>query len=403
MSREPRESETDGIVGVSKHISELRQTIKRAAEREDTVLIEGETGTGKELIAKAIHANSPRKGGPLEIVNCAAIPGDLFESELFGHEKGAFTGATEKKKGSVSLAEGGTLFLDEVADLKPAHQPSILRFLQEKSYRPVGGKRTQETNVRIIAATNKELNREIKEGHFRQDLYYRLKQRIIKTLPLAARPEDLVCLVNHFIIRDGLQVEPKSKFLLYSYYFPGNVRELITLLTQDYDYVKSELLKECSSETGNDPEKLKGFSYDGKTVTPHYFDHWPRPEPHEEIWDAVSQTLGYSQSGKAMRLHRLINAIVSVEDDAIDFRKCVEAFEIITLYQKAGLSQRQISDTLHIRHDKITKDSFQRRFGYPFPADRNYYIVGCPMDVHPRPRTPKQVYSDHGIVFPASE
>jgi len=210
------EKTPDDIIGVSEHIKKVRRRIKEAAARDVTVLIQGDTGTGKELIAKAIHYSSQRSKNRLVDLDCGAIRPELFESEFFGHTKDAFTGATQSKRGLVAVADGGTLFLDEVGNLSLDNQVKLLRFLQERTYRQVRGLTIQESNVRIIAATNIDLSLAVQEGTFREDLYRRLRGFSIYTEPLANHPEDVVCLVNHIVADQKLRVDPKVKFVLYS-------------------------------------------------------------------------------------------------------------------------------------------------------------------------------------------
>jgi two-component system NtrC family response regulator len=223
------------IIGKSKAMKNIFDTIQKVAPTSATVLIEGESGTGKELFAKSIHYNSSRRNNPFIAVNCSALAESLLESELFGHEKGAFTGATEMKKGRFELADEGTLFLDEIGELSKNLQVKLLRVLQEKNLERVGGVKSISLNFRLIVATNKELNQEVKKGTFRQDLYYRLNV-VHLTLPtLREREEDIQLLVDHFIQKYA--AERKSSFpingidqegirLLYEYNWPGNVREL---------------------------------------------------------------------------------------------------------------------------------------------------------------------------------
>ncbi|MFZ7125209.1 MAG: sigma-54 interaction domain-containing protein [Desulfobacterales bacterium] len=214
----------------------FRKTLELAAEvapTDSTVLIYGETGTGKERIAHAIHSASGRKNRPLVTVNCAAIPQSLMESEFFGHEKGAFTGATQRREGRFSLADGGTIFLDEVAELNPEMQAKLLRVLQEGEFSPVGSSRTRRVDVRVVAATNRDLSMAVQEGRFRTDLYYRLHVFPITVPPLRGRGEDIALLARHFVdyfaARMGRVVpplEPDAIERLKSYEWPGNVREL---------------------------------------------------------------------------------------------------------------------------------------------------------------------------------
>ena len=207
--------------------------IEEVADTDTNVLILGETGTGKELIARAIHRKSHRREKPLIKVNCAAMPGTLIESELFGHEQGAFTGATKKREGRFALADGGTIFLDEIGELPVEIQVKLLRVLQEGEFEPVGSSRTQKVDVRVIAATNRELKQATQEGKFREDLYYRLNVFPIEVPPLRERGEDIGLLAstfaNKFAKRMGRSIELLSKDCarrLKAYSWPGNVREL---------------------------------------------------------------------------------------------------------------------------------------------------------------------------------
>ena len=223
------------LIGKSKPMQDIFETIRKVAPATATVLIEGASGTGKELVAKSIHFNSPRRNQPFVAVNCSALAESLLESELFGHEKGAFTGAVAMKKGRFEIADGGTLFLDEIGELSPSLQVKLLRVLQEKVFERVGGLRPISVNIRLIAATNKSLRNEIGKGRFREDLFYRLNVVHIILPPLRERQEDIQPLVAHFIEkyasghREGLpisHVEQEVKRLFYKYNWPGNVREL---------------------------------------------------------------------------------------------------------------------------------------------------------------------------------
>lgn len=222
----------DNIVGKTKVMKNIFSLIKQVADSKLTVLIQGESGTGKELVAKAVHFNSSRKNKPFIDVNCAAIPDTLMESELFGHQKGAFTGAYERKLGRFELANGGTLFLDEIGDLSLSNQSKILRFLQERQFTTVGGSKPVMVDVRVIAATNKNLEKSMRDGSFRDDLYYRMNVFPIFIPPLRERKEDIPLLVNHFIRKSAQQgkdvkgISHKALELLNNYHWPGNVREL---------------------------------------------------------------------------------------------------------------------------------------------------------------------------------
>ena len=221
------------ILGNSRPVVELLESIRQVAPTDSTVLICGETGTGKELVARAIHANSRRSGKPLIKVNCAAIPASLMESEFFGHEKGAFTGATQRREGRFALADNGTLFLDEVGELPVDLQAKLLRVLQEGEFEPVGSSRTRTVNVRVIAATNRELREQIRAGTFREDLYYRLHVFPVLVPPLRERGADIDLLAEAFLRkccrktgRHSLRLTDEGIRRLHSYSWPGNVREL---------------------------------------------------------------------------------------------------------------------------------------------------------------------------------
>jgi two-component system NtrC family response regulator len=214
---------------------EVFEVIQKVAPTQATVLIEGESGTGKELVAKSIHFNSTRSEQTFVAVNCSALAENLLESELFGHEKGAFTGATSTRKGRFELADGGTLFLDEIGELSSSLQVKLLRVLQEKTFERVGGVKSISVDFRLIAATNKRLKREVQRGRFRSDLYYRLNVVNIPLPLLRERQEDIRLLIEHFIKKfnaEGLAgrtvsgIDPEAERLLYGYAWPGNVREL---------------------------------------------------------------------------------------------------------------------------------------------------------------------------------
>jgi two-component system nitrogen regulation response regulator NtrX len=221
------------LTGNSLPIVELKEMISLVAPTNAWILIMGENGTGKELVARSIHRQSRRAGKPFIEVNCAAIPEDLIESELFGHERGAFTGATAKKRGKFDLAHEGTIFLDEVADMSLKAQAKILRILQEKKFERVGGTKLIPTDVRVLAATNKDLEREMEEGRFRQDLFYRLNVIPLRIAPLRERKEDIPMLISRFLkefsVKEGepeKNMTPEAVDLLMEHNWPGNVREL---------------------------------------------------------------------------------------------------------------------------------------------------------------------------------
>jgi DNA-binding NtrC family response regulator len=262
------------LVGKSAKMREIYTQIEKVASARGAVLIQGESGTGKELVAKAIHFNSPRKSGPFVVIDCAAIPETLQESELFGYERGAFTGAVATKKGLFEVAHGGTLFLDEVAELAAGLQVKLLRALQDGEIRRVGGTKTLRVDARVIAATNRDLAAEIQEGAFREDLFYRLNVFPIFLPPLRERSEDIPLLVDHFLHRltherpgPPKRFSPEALQAMMAYPWPGNVREL------EHAVERAVLLSE------------------GETITPHYLP----PEilaPRGELTVVLSDSVG---------------------------------------------------------------------------------------------------------------
>jgi Nif-specific regulatory protein len=259
-----------GMIGESAAIQEIAKFISRAAPTDSTVLITGESGTGKELVARAIHQNSRRSEKPFVVINSAVLTETLLESELFGHEKGAFTGAIAQKKGRLEIADTGTLFLDEMGELAPDLQAKLLRFLQHREFERVGSNRPIKVDVRIIAATNKDLETAIQNGTFRQDLYYRLNVLSICMPPLRNRKEDIPLLANYFILKSGEKIKRKimgmtaeARDALLSYDWPGNIRELentierAAVLGSD-EWIRNEDLPESLIE--QQPEQSSAIS-----------------------------------------------------------------------------------------------------------------------------------------------
>lgn len=253
-----------GIVGRSAAMQEVYELIEKVSNSRATVLIRGESGTGKEMVAKAIHYSGNRAKAPFIAVSCAALPETLMESELFGHEKNAFTGANTQKPGRFELAHGGTLFLDEIAEVTPAVQVKLLRVLQERKFERLGGTKTIEVDVRLIAATNKDLEQMVQRGAFREDLYYRLQVIQIYLPPLRERKDDIPLLVEHFLQKYNEEndkhiqaVAPDAMELLMKYHWPGNVRELenaieraVVLAESDAEYITVDLLPKSVAAAG---------------------------------------------------------------------------------------------------------------------------------------------------------
>jgi DNA-binding NtrC family response regulator len=229
--------DVDDIIGESQAVKKMLGEVENIAQSNSSVIITGESGTGKELVARAIHSNSPRKYFPMISVHCGALTESLLESELFGHERGAFTGASFTRKGRFEMADGGTIFLDEIATISPKMQVELLRVLESKTFVRVGGNKEMTSDFRVICATNKDLESMVKNGTFREDLYYRLNVLNIKIPPLRERKEDIPHLVNHFIAkyckamsRDMITIEPAALQHLTAFEYPGNVRELENMI-----------------------------------------------------------------------------------------------------------------------------------------------------------------------------
>ena len=250
----------ENIIGKASSMKKVFELIQRASPSDSTILISGESGTGKELVAKAIHYNSPRAGGPFIKMNCAALPEGLIESELFGHEKGAFTGAIRATRGRFELADGGTLLLDEISEIPPSLQAKLLRVLQEKEFERIGSGQTIKTNVRVIATSNRDLKDEVGRGNFRDDLFYRLNVIPIDLPPLRQRNEDIPLLCEYFLDKFAQKLgipakalSDKTMGLLLAYQWPGNVRELenvierATVISKNQELKPSDLPSEVSS------------------------------------------------------------------------------------------------------------------------------------------------------------
>ena len=293
------------MVGDSPRMRDVYQFIARVAPREVTVLIFGESGTGKELVARAIHRNSARADKPCVAINCAALAETLLESELFGHEKGAFTGAIVQKKGKLEIAEGGTVFLDEIGELAPLLQAKLLRVLQEREFERVGGTRTIKLNVRLVAATNRDLEEEVKKGRFREDLFYRLNVVALRMPALRERREDIPLLASYFTSkfsqrsnRPVLGVSPQARACLTSYDWPGNVRELENAIERAVVLGSSDLiLPEDLPEA-----VLEKAESAGATMTA--FHDALREAKKQLILNAFEQAQGsYTEAARLLGLH----------------------------------------------------------------------------------------------------
>ena len=258
-----------GMVGQSPRLGEVLRVLAKVAPTDSTVLVTGESGTGKELLVRALHANSRRIGKPFVPVNCGAIPKELLESELFGHEKGAFTSAVRTRQGRFELAEGGTIFLDEIGEMDLSLQVKILRALQEKEFERVGGDKTLKADVRIVAATNRDLEVEVQAGRFREDLYYRLNVIPLHLPPLRERGEDILLLADHFLrrfcrqkSRPTLTISSTARDMILAYPWPGNVRELenimerLSILCEGDEIVVEDLPRKILDNAGVAPSPV---------------------------------------------------------------------------------------------------------------------------------------------------
>jgi two-component system, NtrC family, response regulator AtoC len=318
------------FVGSGGKMNAVFDLINRLSKVDTTVLIRGENGTGKELVARAIHFNSPRKHGEFVAINCGAIPESLMESELFGHEKGAFTGASERKIGKFQLANKGTIFLDEVAELKLDMQVKLLRVLQERKFVPVGGNREIATNARIIAATNRNLEKMIEEGTFREDLFYRLNVMPIFMPPLRDRYDDMEDLVHYFIRRFNrkhgrtmMGIEPEALEALKHYRWPGNIRELENVIERSF-IVENESLITVISLPENVREAAEGgaeVSFPNGYSGPLDFDRFKEMTEKEFIIQAlkanrgrINQTVAHANIPKNTLLRKIKKYNINVRE-----------------------------------------------------------------------------------------
>lgn len=319
------------FVGNSQKMKEVFGLIYKLCKVDTTVLIRGENGTGKELVARAIHYNSPRKSGSFVAINCGAIPENLMESELFGHEKGSFTGATERKIGKFQVANNGTLFLDEIGELRPDMQVKLLRVLQEKKFLPVGSNREVKSNARIVAATNRNLEKMIEEGDFREDLFYRLNVMPIFLPPLRERKDDIAALVQHFIKKFAKShhsmingIHPQAIETLKNYRWPGNIRELENaieraFIVENTNQIQAKSLPEAVRQTATSSVSMAGRPSSGPL--PLDFELFKEQAEKDFIISAlkankgrINQTVALANIPKNTLLRKIKKYGIQVED-----------------------------------------------------------------------------------------
>jgi len=331
-----------GMIGRTAQMLELFELIACVAEEgESTVLVQGESGTGKELIARAIHENSPRKNGHFVPVNCAAIPDELLESELFGYVKGAFTGAQQSKIGRVQFADGGTLFLDEIGDMKPNLQAKLLRVLQEREVEQVGGVRPMKVDVRVIAATHQNLEQLVADGRFREDLYYRLAVIPLQAPPLRDRKADIPVLVDKFIVQfsrrksdQPTRIDPLAMRSLQGYGWPGNVRELENLI-----------------------QRLV-ILHRGKCVTPKELPEKYRvePIPEEELPRSLPAESLVSEIEAAPVAPVVVAPEVEWGEDGLDFNGLISEYEdrlILQALSRTGGNKKEAARLLNLKRTTL--------------------------------------------------
>ncbi|PYN40137.1 MAG: PEP-CTERM-box response regulator transcription factor [Candidatus Rokuibacteriota bacterium] len=314
----------EDILGAAPSMREIFAAVARVSKTDATVLIQGESGTGKELLAKAIHSNSPRKSRSFVAINCGAIPETLLESELFGHEKGAYTGAHIQRKGRFELADGGTLFLDEIAEMSVPLQVKLLRFLQERQIERVGGREMIRVDVRVIAATNKDLRSELQAGRFREDLYYRLSVVNLNVPPLRDRGEDLILIANAFLRRCAQEQRRKLRFssgaleAMARYRWPGNIRELENAVQRAAIMSHGQLIEASDLGIAVESASVEPASEDRRSLR----EARGRAE-RQALVDALIQTRGnISQAAKQLGVSRptFHGLLTKFQVDAKEFR-----------------------------------------------------------------------------------
>ncbi|MDQ3367893.1 MAG: sigma-54 dependent transcriptional regulator [Myxococcota bacterium] len=309
------DSKFPDLIGGGEKMMTVRRTVEKVAASDTTVFVNGESGTGKELIARAIHRLSKRAKGPFIKVNCGALTETLLESELFGHEKGAFTGAIKQKLGRFELADGGTLFLDEVGDVPPAMQVKLLRALQEQEFERVGGEQPIKVSVRVVSATNKDLEAEVAAGRFRQDLYFRLVVLPVKLPPLRERREDIPILCAHFIAKLGPKTNARVRAVgdaalgrIMAYHWPGNVRELENAIEQALVFAEGEEITPSAL-----PQFLQGGAEEDRLDV-------PRELSLPEILDDLERQLILKAYGKAGRVKTETARLLGIKTSALYYK-----------------------------------------------------------------------------------
>jgi two-component system, NtrC family, response regulator HydG len=322
---------SDEIVGQSEAVRRVFQVIDKVAPSDSSVLIFGESGTGKELVARALHRRSPRNGGPFVKVNCGALTETLLESELFGHEKGAFTGAIRRKLGRFELADRGTLFLDEIGDITPGLQLKLLRVLQEREFERVGGEETIHVDVRVVTATHRNLLEEVRAGRFREDLYYRLHIIPLNLPPLRERLDDIPLLVTHFLeklrarTRHSVRVvDEQAVAALRGYRWPGNIRELENAIEQALVFAEGDVLRPADL-----PMHVRGAATSGESLAMPDFG---RPLP--EILDELERALILRAYEKAGGVKTETARLLGVKPSALYYK--LEKYGIIAKTEGGG-------------------------------------------------------------------
>ncbi|MCR4667356.1 MAG: sigma-54 dependent transcriptional regulator [Desulfovibrio sp.] len=349
------ELNTSGIIGQSTTLAGVFKMLSKVAPTDSTVLVTGESGTGKELLVRALHANSSRASKPFVPINCGAIPKELLESELFGHEKGAFTHAIRSRPGRFELADGGTIFLDEIGEMDLSLQVKILRVLQEKEIERVGGTGVKKVDVRIVAATNRDLEHEVHVGHFREDLYYRLNVIPLHLPPLRERGGDVILLATHFLNkfcekkgRPPLELAPKTARILSAYTWPGNVRELenfmerLSILT-DGNVVKPEDLPDkILSQVGEEAETAEDVNLSAEGT-------------NEETAVRVTPSCAAASAGQGEFLWPTLDHLNTMGLTLKDFLETAETKLIEEAIRKANGVKNQAAEYLGIKRTTLVE------------------------------------------------